>query len=65
MNLAKLPGEERRGYHTLGGFVMVQIGRVPAAADIFEAQGLRFEVVDMDENRVDKVLVQRKKDGVL
>ena len=65
MNLAKLPSEERRGYHTLGGFVMVQIGRVPAAADTFEVQGLRFEVVDMDENRVDKVLVQRKRDGVL
>jgi putative hemolysin len=63
MNLAKLPDEERRGYHTLGGFVMVQIGRVPVAADTFEAQGLRFEVVDMDENRVDKVLVQRKKDA--
>jgi magnesium and cobalt exporter, CNNM family len=63
MNLSKLPGEERRGYHTLGGFVMVQVGRVPAAADTFEAQGLRFEVVDMDENRVDKVLVQRKKDA--
>jgi putative hemolysin len=65
MNLAKLPGEERRGYHTLGGFVMVQIGRVPVATDTFEARGLRFEVVDMDENRVDKVLVQRKKDVVL
>jgi putative hemolysin len=65
MNLAKLPGEERRGYHTLGGFVMVQIGRVPVTSDTFEAQGLLFEVVDMDENRVDKVLVQRKKDGVL
>jgi putative hemolysin len=63
MNLAKLPGEERRGYHTLGGFVMVQVGRVPVAADTFDAQGLRFKVVDMDENRVDKVLVQRKKDA--
>jgi magnesium and cobalt exporter, CNNM family len=65
MNLAKLQGEERRSYHTLGGFVMVQIGRVPVAADTFEAGGLRFEVVDMDENRVDKVLVQRKKDLVI
>jgi putative hemolysin len=60
MNLSKLPDEEKRGYHTLGGFVMVQIGRVPVATDSFEARGLRFEVVDMDENRVDKVLVQRK-----
>jgi putative hemolysin len=64
MNLTELPGEERRGYHTLGGFVMVQIGRVPVASDTFEAQGLRFEVVDMDENRVDKVLVQRKTDAI-
>jgi Transporter associated domain len=60
MNLPKLPDEEKRGYHTLGGFVMLQIGRVPVATDSFEARGLRFEVIDMDENRVDKVLVQRK-----
>jgi putative hemolysin len=38
---------------------MMQIGRIPVASDAFNAQGLRFEVVDMDENRVDKVLVQR------
>jgi putative hemolysin len=59
MNVARLPGEESGRYQTVGGFVMMQIGRIPAAADAFEAEGLRFEVVDMDENRVDKVLVQR------
>ena len=58
LNLGKLPGEERGSYLTLGGFVMMQIGRIPVTADSFEAAGLRFEVVDMDGKRVDKVLVQ-------
>ena len=58
LNLGPLPGEERGSYLTLGGFVMMQIGRVPVAADRFEVAGLRFEVVDMDGKRVDKVLVQ-------
>jgi putative hemolysin len=58
LNLTKLPGEERGSYLTLGGFVMMGIGRVPVTADAFEAEGLRFEVVDMDGKRVDKVLVQ-------
>lgn len=52
-----LPGEERGGFETLAGFVMTQLGRVPRAADHFEWGGLRFEVVDMDGRRVDKVLV--------
>ncbi len=52
-----LPGEERGDYHTLAGFVMMRLGRIPAAADHFEWGGLRFEVMDMDGNRVDKILV--------
>ena len=55
--VGKLPGEERSSYHTLAGFVMSYMGRVPAADDRFEWQGLRFEVVDMDGKRTDKVLV--------
>lgn len=55
-----LPGEERGDYQTLGGFVMRQLGRIPIAGDHFEWGGLRFEVVDMDRNRVDKVLVTRR-----
>jgi len=56
---AALPGEEENSFNTLGGFVMYALDRVPMAADYFEAAGLRFEVVDMDKNRVDKVLVRR------
>jgi putative hemolysin len=55
--LEDLPGEEQGLYQTLGGFVMSQIGRIPTAADHFEWLGLRFEILDMDGPRVDKVLV--------
>jgi putative hemolysin len=53
--LPLLPHEDE--YETLSGFVMMSLGRVPQAADHFEWQGLRFEVIDMDGRRVDKVLV--------
>ncbi|MFH1184850.1 MAG: hemolysin family protein [Chloroflexota bacterium] len=53
--LAQLPHETE--YESLSGFVMMNLGRVPQAADHFEWNGLRFEVMDMDGRRVDKVLV--------
>jgi putative hemolysin len=55
--LRELPGEEEGFYQTLGGFVMMRLGRIPSAGDHFDWHGLRFEVVDMDGYRVDKVLV--------
>lgn len=51
-----LPGEGA-SYQTLGGFVVVQLGHIPSTAEYFEWNRLRFEVIDMDGNRVDKVLV--------
>ncbi len=54
-HLGGLPNED--DYETLGGFVMASLGRIPKTTDQFEWQGLRFEVVDMDGRRVDKVLV--------
>jgi putative hemolysin len=57
--LEPLPEDESGAYHTMGGFVMARLGRVPKTADRFEWGGLRFEVVDMDERRIDKVLVER------
>ncbi len=44
-------------YHTLAGFVMHVLERIPREADHFEWQGYRFEVMDMDGKRVDKLLV--------
>jgi len=56
-----LPGEEEHSFHTLGGFIMHQLGRIPAPTDHFTAHGWRFEVMDMDRNRVDKVLISLAK----
>jgi putative hemolysin len=53
----ELPGEQRGNYHTLGGFVITHLGRIPRASDHFEWKQMRFEVMDMDGNRVDKILV--------
>jgi putative hemolysin len=57
LNLDSLPEEERIGYQTLGGLVMSRMGVIPSAGQFFDHAGLRFEVLDMDGKRVDKVLV--------
>jgi putative hemolysin len=59
LKIPQLPEEESGSYQTLGGLVMLQVGRVPVTGDIFESKGHRFEVVDMDGKRVDKVLVTK------
>ncbi|HVH29339.1 MAG TPA: hemolysin family protein [Vicinamibacterales bacterium] len=51
--------DDRRHFHTLGGLAMAAIGRVPRTGDVFSRGVYRFEVVDMDGNRVDRVLVSR------
>ena len=55
--LETLPGEKRDTFQTLGGFLFTQMGRVPSVSETFEWNHLRFEVVDMDGKRIDKVLV--------
>lgn len=52
--------DDRQQYHTLGGLAMLSLGRVPRTGDTFEASGFRFEIVDMDGNRVDRVLVSKR-----
>ena len=54
-----LPEEDRGRYNTLAGMIMLLLGRLPATADVVEWSGWRFEVVDLDGKRVDKVLAQR------
>jgi putative hemolysin len=60
LGINSLPGEETGNYETLGGFVMAQLGRIPAVGDATDWDGYRFEVVDMDGRRVDKVLAERE-----
>ena len=57
LNIGELPNEDAADYQTLGGMVMHQLGRIPAIADTFDWQKYRFEVVDMDGKRIDRVLV--------
>lgn len=57
--MLRLPDASEREYQTLGGYLMSQFGRIPQIGDVYEADGLRFEVVDMDGYRVDRVLVSQ------
>ena len=56
LDLRELPEEDRGRYNTLAGMVMLLLGRLPETADAVEWEGWRFEVVDLDGKRVDKVL---------
>ena len=59
LELPHLPEEDLGNYHTLGGFMFSQIGHIPKKAESFEWGGWRFEVMDMEKNRVDEVLAKR------
>jgi putative hemolysin len=56
LEMKELPEEDRGRYNTLAGMVMLLLGRLPITTDSVEWEGWRFEVVDMDGKRVDKVL---------
>ena len=56
LELKDLPEEGRGRYNTLAGMVMLLLGRLPHTTDSVEWEGWRFEVVDLDGKRVDKVL---------
>jgi putative hemolysin len=58
LHVRALPEESSGDYETLAGFVLTELGRIPAPADHFEWDRFRFEVMDMDGRRIDKVLVQ-------
>lgn len=53
------PLDENRDYHTIAGYVLSEMRHIPQTGESFEAQGFRFEVVDMDGRRIDKLLVAR------
>jgi putative hemolysin len=53
----RFPDEESDAYHTLAGFILYQLGYIPKPGEILVWAGCRFEVVDMDGNRIDRLLV--------
>jgi putative hemolysin len=63
LGLKEVPEEERGRYNTLAGMVMLLLGRLPATADTVDWEGWRFEVVDLDGKRVDKLLVRHVGDA--
>ena len=52
--------DEAADYHTIGGLAMAALGRIPRTGDVVERGDLRMEIVDMDGNRVDRLLVSRR-----
>ena len=59
LDIRELPEEERSRYNTLAGMIMLLLGRLPRTSDAVLWEGWRFEVLDLDGKRVDKVLVSR------
>jgi putative hemolysin len=59
LELKELPEEDRGRYNTLAGMIMLLLGRLPHTTDSVEWDQWRFEVVDLDGKRVDKVLASR------
>ncbi len=59
LEIKELPEENRGRYNTLAGMIMLLLGRLPRTTDAVLWDGWRFEVVDLDGKRVDKVLVQK------
>lgn len=53
------PGETSGAYHTLAGFVLTRLGHIPQISEHFEWEGYRIEVIDMDRNRIDRLLVTK------
>jgi putative hemolysin len=62
LDLHQLPGEDDHDYHTVAGMVIARFGRIPHAGELFEWRGWRFEVVDLDGARIDKLLISRLPD---
>ncbi len=63
LKIKAFPGEDEADFQTLGGFVVTQFGRIPSAGEHFEWGGWRFEVLDMDRQRVDKLLIRAQPDA--
>ena len=56
---ARLPDEDEHDFHTAAGMVIAHFGRIPHTGEWFEWEGWRFEVVDLDGPRIDKLLLQK------
>ena len=60
LHLKELPEEDRGSYQTLSGLMLLVLGRVPRTGESISWEGWKFEIVDMDGRRIDKVLASRE-----
>jgi putative hemolysin len=60
LGLDQLGGEQNE-YHTLAGFILYLAGEIPREGAYFDYSGYRFKVVDMDNNRIDKIIITRER----
>jgi putative hemolysin len=58
-SLLRLELPPSRQYQTVAGFLLSQFGRIPRVGDRIEADGWRFEIVDLDGRRIDKILATK------
>jgi len=57
LRTGELPGEQEHDFRTVAGMVMTALGHVPQTGEVFAWHGIRFEVIDLDGARIDKLLV--------
>lgn len=60
LGLTELPQQDEHEFHTAAGMVVANFGRIPQTGEYFDWHDLRFEVVDLDGARIDKILVRRE-----
>jgi len=61
LTLGQLPDEDAHEYHTAAGMMMARFARIPQVGEHFDWRGWRFEVMDLDGARIDKILVTQEK----
>jgi len=65
LELKNVPEEDKGLYHTLSGLVMWQLGRMPQTGDIMTWENWSLEIVDLDGQRIDKVLASKITEATL
>jgi putative hemolysin len=63
VGIRNLPDEDSGDFHTLGGFIMTLMKRVPKAGDTLNVKGWSFTVIAMDGHRVERVKIIRAFEG--
>ena len=59
LGILEFTGEDEGDYQTLGGFVLQQLGHIPVEGEMLKWENFQFEILDMDRQRIDKILVKK------